>query len=437
MIAAAPSTHAAHVRPFEQRDLDAAVAVWTDAAEKGQPAIFPLGDVVNALATEHVALVAESDGMLTGAVVAQLQQDHAWILRLAVLPYERGEGVGALLVDALIDGLAARGVRRVSVLLPDGEPAAEPLAAHDFARRGGVSFYHRALTTAGGRNVVESLGGRYIPPGLFDSLAGMEREKALIERRVILPLARAEQANHHGVRPPRAIILFGPPGTGKTTFAKGVASRLRWPFVELFPSRLAVNGGEAAALREFFVSILEVNEVVLFIDEVEEIAATRDGRLVTHAVTNELLKLIPVFRDRPRHLLVCATNSIHSLDPAFIRPGRFDYVLPVGPPDEAARAAMWRSYVRQITDAEIDIDRLVEATQLFTPADIDFAARKAAQAAFERDVFGDEATECSLAPGSARATSNDFLRAIADTRPTLTRAIVHEFETDIETYARM
>ncbi|MDQ3732985.1 MAG: ATP-binding protein, partial [Actinomycetota bacterium] len=266
---------------------------------------------------------------------------------------------------------------------------------------------------------------------------GMEREKALIERRVILPLARPELANHHGVRAPRAIILFGPPGTGKTTFAKGVASRLRWPFVELFPSRLAAEGGQAAELREFFAMIVKVDQVVLFIDEVEEIAAARDGRPVTHAVTNELLKLIPVFRERPRHLLICATNAIHCLDTAFIRPGRFDYVLPVGPPDEAARAAIWRNYIAQITDDDVDIDRLVEATSLFTPADIDFAARKAAQAAFERAVFGGTPIECSLKPDAARATVDDFLRAIAETRPTLTRAIVHEFETDIDTYARM
>jgi len=437
MSLARPALHAAHVRPFEQRDLDAAVAVWTEATADSQPAVFPLADVVSALGAEHIALVAERDGALTGAVVAQLHQDHAWILRIGVLPRARGEGVDGALLDALVDGLEARGVRRISVLLPDGEAGAEALAVHEFTRRGGLSYHHRDLISRGGGNAVERLGGLYVPPGLFDSLAGMEREKALIERRVILPLVRAEQATHHGVRPPRAIILFGPPGTGKTTFAKGVASRLRWPFVELFPSRLAVDGGEAAALREFFASILEVDEVVLFIDEVEEIAATRDGRLVTHAVTNELLKLIPVFRERPRHLLVCATNVIHSLDPAFIRPGRFDYVLPVGPPDEAARAAIWRNYVTQITDDDVDIDRLVEATQLFTPADIDFAARKAAQAAFERDVFGDQTTGSNLSPGSARATVDDFLRAIADTRPTLTRAIVHEFETDIDTYARM
>jgi hypothetical protein len=436
MTPARPASHAVRVRAFEQRDLDGAVALWNEAAAHHEPAVFPLAEVVNALAADNLGLIAERDGTLVGAAVVQLLRDHAWVLRVGVLEDESGESVCYTLLAGLINELAARGVRRVSLLLPDGAVGAEALTTHQFSRRGSVSYYHRILTGGGGTDVVERFGGRHIPPGLLDSLAGMEREKALIEHRVILPLEYAEQADHHGVRAPRAIILFGPPGTGKTTFAQGVASRLRWPFVELFPSRLAVEGGEAAALRGFFTSIVEVEEVVLFIDEVEEIAATRDGRLVTHAVTNELLKLIPVFRDRPRHLLICATNAIHSLDPAFIRPGRFDYVLPIGPPDEAARAAIWRNYVSQITDADFDIQRLVEATAMFTPADIDFAARKAAQAAFERDVLGQDKVP-DQGPGSVRATLADFLWAISETRPTLARALVHEFETDIDTYARM
>jgi transitional endoplasmic reticulum ATPase len=434
---AGPDCSATSIRSFEPGDLDAVVAVWTEAVAHSQSAVFPLADVVSALAADHVALVAERDGAVRGAAIASVQGDHAWILRFGAPQCPQGGGVSEALLGDLVAQLAKRGVRRISVLLPDGEAEAEALAEHRFARREGLNYHHLALTSSGGSNVVERLGGHYIPPGLLESLAGMEREKALIERRVILPLARADLANHHGVRPPRAIILFGPPGTGKTTFAKGVASRLRWPFVELFPSHLAGDGRQAAALRDFFSSIVEVDEVVLFIDEVEEIAATRESRPVTHAVTNELLKLIPAFRERPRHLLVCATNAIHDLDSAFIRPGRFDYVLPVGPPDEAARAAIWRGYVAEITDADVDIDRLVEATHLFTPADIDFAARKAAQAAFERAVLGDPPAGGSPEPASARATVDDFLGAIADTRPTLTRTLVHEFETDIDTYARM
>ena len=82
----------------------------------------------------------------------------------------------------------------------------------------------------------------------------MEREKELIERRMVLPLVEPDLAEQYGVVPPRAVVLFGPPGTGKTTFAKAVASRLEWPFVEVFPSRLAAVGhGLACALRETFL----------------------------------------------------------------------------------------------------------------------------------------------------------------------------------------
>ena len=174
----------------------------------------------------------------------------------------------------------------------------------------------------------------------------MEHEKELIERRVVLPLVDPDLAEEYGVVPPHAIVLFGPPGTGKTTFAKAVASRLGWPFVEVFPSRLAGSGdGLALALRETFAEIEELEHAVVFIDEVEEIAGSRKPPSPLQGVTNELLKLIPGFRERDGRLLVCATNFIRALDPAFLRHGRFDYVLPIGAPDAAARAAIWRRYI--------------------------------------------------------------------------------------------
>ena len=146
-----------------------------------------------------------------------------------------------------------------------------------------------------------------------------------------------------------------------------------------------------------------------------------------HGVTNELLKLIPAFRESERRLMVCATNSVHSLDSAFRRPGRFDYVIPVGPPDAPARRAVWQRYLGT-SAVHVDLDRLVEASELFTPADIEFASRKGSQAAFEREV-----SERSGRP----ATTEDYLAAIADTRPTLTTEILTEFEEDRERFTRL
>jgi len=177
-----------------------------------------------------------------------------------------------------------------------------------------------------------------------------------------------------------------------------------------------------------FGELAELDELVLFIDEVEEIAVARAGATTTETgVTNELLKLIPSFREHDARLLVCATNSVHSLDSAFLRPGRFDYVIPVGPPDRPARMAVWKRYLGE-TNSGIDVDRLVAVTELFTPADIEFAARKGAQVAFDREMEHGRGEP---------ATTEDYLTAIGDVRPTLTAAILDEFSQDKAQFARL
>lgn len=420
------------LRDFSDDDLDQAIQVWDQSRSPGTPEpVFAVAEVMSAARTGQPAVVAEVGDELVGMAIARTDGERAWVLLVALAARWRHRGIGSALLADLERRLRNVGVRRICALVGEGATGAAAFENSGYSRRDGLVYYelveHLRPDQA---NLLAELGGRLLPPGLWSELAGMEVEKQIIERRIIDPLAHPDVAERHGVRPPKAVILFGPPGTGKTSFAKGISSRLGWPFVELFPSRLAAAspGGLAASLREAFAEINELEELVLFIDEVEEIAAARAGASITETgVTNELLKLIPTFREHDKRLLVCATNSVHALDSAFLRPGRFDYVIPVGPPDPPARAAVWRRYLGAVADA-VDEHQLVAASELFTPADIEFAARKGAQAAFEREV---------VHGGAGRATTEDYLRAIGEVRPTLTAAMLAEFSEDKEHYARL
>ncbi len=408
----------AAIRAYENRDFPGSLRLLQSSAEGGET----IERLLVLLTDESaVAMVAEDGGSLAGIAAGAAAGGTGWI---GVVVAEDDE-TQARLVDAVEAVLADRGVKRIVVVAQEGST---------LARRGyttaGLHVFERALSGASSHGAVAKLGGRMIDPGLWDELRGMDEPKEIIERRVILPLAEPELASRHGVVQPKAIILFGPPGTGKTTFAKGIASRLGWPFFEVSPSEIGAEGAERQAklLAETFDELLAVPAAVVFVDEVEDLASIRnDERRVSPSVTNEFLKQIPRMREAPHHLLACATNWVSRLDPAFLRPGRFDYVLPVGPPDAAAREMIWQRYIGEITDEPVDVAELVSASNLFTPADVEWSARTAAQRAFEREHFDGV---------GQRATTEDFLAAIRSAKPTLTQEMIDEFRVETERFKR-
>ncbi|MFC4330363.1 ATP-binding protein [Streptomyces andamanensis] len=414
------------IHDYREDDLAAVVHLIDSTAGLGQESVFSVAECIGALTSRQPAVVAVHRGVPIGTALAHVRDGRAWVMRIAIEPSWRGRGLASALLMELERRLVEARVRRIAYVLAEEELLGEGLRKAGYTRRPAVAYFEKTEPATGTTaNLLDELGGRLLAGDLWDKVAGMEAEKVLIERRVVLPLAEPERAARHGVIPPRAITLFGPPGTGKTTFARAIASRLGWPFVELLPSRLAHEGNLAAALRTAFARISELERALVFIDEVEEIAAVRGANPEPsmHGVTNELLKLIPGFRERDERLLVCATNSIRSLDPAFLRPGRFDYLIPIGTPDAAARAAIWSRYSAQRDD--VDLDALVAASELFTPADIEHAARIAAQAAFERNA------------AEAGARTDDYLTALGQCRPTVTPAVIDEFTSDITSHARI
>ena len=422
------------VRDFHADDIDAILRLWEEMRTSGFDPVYGLSEVLSSCQEDH-AVVAVHEDEVIGAAVGRAAHAQGWIVFLSTQQAWQQRDVGRTMLAALESRMAPLGLSKLSVLLPETAVRVDAFSDQGFEAKKNLRYFERQLPVQRKElDTLSELGGRILPRGLWDAIGGMQAEKELLERRLVMPLANEDLAAQFGVVPPSAVVLFGPPGTGKTTFARAVASRLEWSFVEVFPSRLAADpAGLAGALRETFDKIDELEHAVVFIDEVEEIAVRRGGEppSALQGVTNELLKIIPAFRDRPNRLLVCATNFIRSLDPAFLRHGRFDYVIPIGLPDEQARASIWARYIPESVLPVIDPSALVERTEGFSPADIEYAARRASQSALEN------ALDSGISDDTSGPTLTNYLDAIADTRATVSSIVAEEFLEDIETIARL
>lgn len=430
------------IRDFHDDDLDGIVRLWEAAQASPAAPVYSLPEVIASCQNDH-AVVAVRGEEIVGAAVGRAAHAQGWIVFFHVLAEVadesgQGEHAEAGLLDALERHFMPLGLGKLSILVPEESPAFAGLESNGFQVRSQLRYLERQMPVQRRElDLLRSVGGRILPRHLWDAVSGMQEEKDMLEDRLVVPLSEPDLADHFGVVPPRAVMLFGPPGTGKTTFAKAVASRLDWPFVELFPSRLSGEpGGVAAGLRTSFEQIGELEHAVVFIDEVEEIASKRGGEppSPTQGVTNELLKQVAEFRDREGRLLICATNFVRALDAAFLRHGRFDYVIPIGLPDETARHAIWSRYIPDHVIGDIDVDALVDASSGLTPADIEYAASRASQEALAASLGKDRV------PIDARTdvlTTENYLDALRATRATVSEETAREFRDDVQTIARL
>jgi transitional endoplasmic reticulum ATPase len=277
-----------------------------------------------------------------------------------------------------------------------------------------------------GRSPTPALEPTTIPPSIWDALTDSEGRKRLVERKILLPLLRKHLARKHGLAPARAVLLFGPPGTGKTHFARAIAARLEWALIEADLSAVALHPVRLAnLLRQLF----GLREVVVLFDEFEHLAMRRaPDRTEGRSITNEFLKWFDTLVTDGRLLLVCATNHVDLLDPALLRPGRFDFVVPVEPPDAMARRQLFEECLTRAEAAQVDLDRIVSAAEGLTAADIAEVWNRAAQRSFERELTTGR---------SSPVTTEDLVGAIATHRPSLSREDLEAFEHQMRAFARL
>jgi len=279
--------------------------------------------------------------------------------------------------------------------------------------------------------LIKGMDARRIDASVWETISDSQPPKQIVNKRIILPLTQTRLARKHAVIPPRTIIFFGPPGTGKTHFVQAIAGILRWWFIEVSPSTLMADGEDrlGANLKSLMDQARNLNEAILFIDEFEEIAANRDNATrIDKSITNEFLKQVPQLKaQRRRNLLVCATNYIRELDAALLRPGRFDCIIPVGSLDDESRRRIFEHYLTDTNRSHVDVEHVIEQIPLFTPADIEYLFQKVRQEAFEKEcVQGDD----------FRVTTDMFLKTIPSIRPTLSEEIIEAFQQDCEEFTR-
>ena len=265
------------------------------------------------------------------------------------------------------------------------------------------------------------------PTTRFGDVAGLEEVKEQIRLKLIYPFTHPEQAEKFGIRRGGGILLFGPPGTGKTLIARAVAGEVDATFFSVKPSEIMskwVGEAEQNVAQLFALARAEPRSVI-FIDEVEALVPKRrsSGSTVMQRVVPQFLAELEGFdrhEDEGALLFIGATNEPWSLDPAVMRPGRFDEKIYVPLPDSAARRRILKlNLSNRPLAADVDLDTLAEWLEGYSGADVVNVCRKACAIPFLNAVEDGLERDVTMA---------DFQEVLAEVKPSVSLKEVRKYE---------
>jgi transitional endoplasmic reticulum ATPase len=260
----------------------------------------------------------------------------------------------------------------------------------------------------------------------FDDVAGLEDVKQDLRLKMIYPFQHAELAEKFGIRPGGGVLMFGPPGTGKTMLAKATAGEIDATFFNISPADMLSKWvGEAEQnIKKLFDAAAAEPRSIIFIDEIEALVPARrdEGSSVMQRVVPQLLQGVEGFTKQAGRpvLLMGATNVPWALDPAILRPGRFDEKVYVPLPDIAARRKMLEMYLSHRPVApDVNLDTLAAELEGYSGADIKYLCDRAATIPFLQ----------SLASGTEGTITAEILNDVRrDTPPSVSLKLLKEFE---------
>jgi transitional endoplasmic reticulum ATPase len=329
-----------------------------------------------------------------------------------------GADLGALVREAAMDAL-----RRVlpDINLKEGIPA-EVLEKLTVSQDDFNSAMKRIQPSALREIMIQA------PNVRWDDVGGLDDAQLKLKEGVELPLRSPQSFKRMGIRPAKGFLLFGPPGTGKTLLAKAVAREAEANFVATKSSDLLSKwyGESEQQVSRLFERARQVAPTVIFIDEIDSLAPARGGGLgepaVTERVVNTLLAEMDGLEDMQGVVVMGATNRPNLLDPALLRPGRFDELVYVPVPDLTGRRKILGIHTRKMPLADdVSLDDLAEKTERFTGADLEDLTRRAGLIALRQSI------------DASTVSKEDFAMALQEVRPSVTPEVEREYEDMLRT----
>ncbi|MFX0170407.1 MAG: CDC48 family AAA ATPase [Candidatus Hodarchaeota archaeon] len=215
-----------------------------------------------------------------------------------------------------------------------------------------------------------------IPNVSWDDIGGLNKEKTEVKNSIELPLKHPKFFSHMGAQQPKGILLFGPPGTGKTLLAKAVAHETQANFISIKgPELLSKWVGESEkGIREVFRKARQAAPAIIFFDEIDSIAPIRGKSFdsgVTERMISQFLTELDGLEELKGVVVIAATNRPDMIDPALIRPGRFDKVIRIGLPDDIARLEILKIHTKGVPlESDINLEELSQNTKNFSGAEL-------------------------------------------------------------------